>query len=127
MKGAITSFAAWADVAAGEGGGRIGVSVLKMFLDLRCLFQVSRRPESGQKNVKEVKIMPRRDGTGPPGQNSRTRKRLGRCNLKNRAPFAPVDEDVVPGQGQGAGLGRGKTKGAGRGAGINSRQGRDKR
>ena len=66
----------------------------------------------GKKNayytqLKEVRNMPRGDGTGPQGQGPATGRGQGGCATGNRGQ----------GQGQGQGRGQGKGRGAGRGQG----------
>jgi len=64
--------------------------------------------------------MPKKDGTGPQGQGSKTGRGQGRCN--------PTDQKSVPpgqgGMGSGRGTGRGRGQGNGRGSGRGQGKGR---
>jgi hypothetical protein len=67
-------------------------------------------------NHKEVKSMPRRDGTGPMGAGSMTGRGLGLCTGANAVKYG-----AGPGMGLGLGLARrrGFGRGFGRGFAIN--------
>jgi hypothetical protein len=67
--------------------------------------------------------MPRRDGTGPDGQGSKTGRGLGKCNpdSNNADPMSRKGRGSGQGPGRGAG---GGGQGAGRGAGGGGGKGR---
>jgi len=57
--------------------------------------------------------MPKRDGTGPKGQGSKTGRGQGRCNPKNQTSVPPGQGGMESGRGAGKGRGQGKGRNAG--------------
>jgi len=61
--------------------------------------------------------MPRKDGTGPQGQGSKTGRGLGPCNSFNQTSVPPGQGGLGFSRGIGMGRGRGLGRGVGRGQG----------
>jgi len=61
--------------------------------------------------------MPKRDGTGPQSQGSKTGRGQGRCNPKGQKSVPPEQDGMGSDQGAGRGRGQGAGQGAGRGQG----------
>lgn len=75
-----------------------------------------RRRRGQRRTMKEVNIMPRKDGTGPEGQGPKTGRGAGNCG-----PNAGKDQAPDRGTGQGRGRGTGQGRG-GRGQGRGNRR-----
>ena len=72
--------------------------------------------------------MPRKDGTGPQGQGSKTGKTRGKCSPQGDT-LVPQGQDGIGtdrSQGRGSGRGAGRRQGQGSGRGAGQRSGRRK-
>lgn len=67
--------------------------------------------------------MPRRDGTGPDGQGSRTGRGLGMCGTRGNQANNASSQNVNNGTSSFWGFGRGLARGLGRAFGRGSRRG----
>lgn len=61
--------------------------------------------------------MPKRDGTGPQGQGSKTGRGPGRCKLHDQTSGTPGQGGLGSGRGTGRSRGQGTGQGVGRGQG----------